>query len=610
MNADEVAEAAYRTMKAPSAARLLYDAAVQGAQGEERRALVAAATPADRAALVAYVERRAHWIGESPEYAATLHEREEWLAWIRRDPQTRVAALKRFYRNGHIAAFVDDWGMTSNPKLANSGRSVVIPFRLWPKQIELVNWMWRHFKASTPAVCAKAREVGASWIAMAFSASLCVLFDNIVIGCVAATEDKLDSTSDPNPILPKAREFLRNLPVEFSAAYDDTAATSTYLKIQFPATKSLIRGWTGETAGRGGRAALVIVDEAAFFLQPQALDGALSATTECRLDFSSANGTANPFFEKCTSGLFDTFWFRIDDDPRRGKEWQERKKLTLDPITWASEYEISFTASIESQLIEWAWIEAAIGLHERLGIPITGAIVAALDVSDQGRDRNSWVCRHGPLLQYLESWSGKGSDQHATCSRAFALCDEHGGIKDQIYDASSPGAGIEGAGRILNAQRTRRIKLRKFVGGSTDFPDPEKLALGTDRKVKDFFSNLKACAYWGLRQRFIESFKAHNGQPYDASAIICIDRKLPELPQLMNELAQIQRKANAADKLQIDKIGSGSRSPNHADSVAMLFGTRIKPPTKISDEALAWASRPRRPDDGSSFGGGFFQGVF
>jgi len=94
--------------------------------------------------------------------------------------------------------------------------------------------MWRHYRESTPAVCAKAREVGASWIAMAFSASLCALFDNIVVGVVASTEDKLDSTDDPSPTLPKAREFLRNLPPEFSGGYDDTMNTSTYLKIRFP----------------------------------------------------------------------------------------------------------------------------------------------------------------------------------------------------------------------------------------------------------------------------------------------------------------------------------------------------------------------------------------
>ena len=64
-----------------------------------------------------------------------------------------------------------------------------------------------------------------------------------------------------------------------------------------------------------------------------------------------------------------------------------------DPIVWASEYEIIFTACVDSQLIEWDWVKAAIGLREFLekrdGFKNTGGRRAALDVSDQGRDQNS-----------------------------------------------------------------------------------------------------------------------------------------------------------------------------------------------------------------------------
>jgi phage terminase large subunit len=601
VTADDLAALMYATMKAPGRERLLFDA-LQSAQADTRPALLAAASASDRAALMLYAQRRAHWVAESPEYAATLHEREDWLTWIRKDAPARVAALKRFYRNGHIADLIDDFGMTSNPKMANAGRAVSIPFKLWSRQRELVAWMWKHFKDSTPAVCAKAREVGASWIAMAFAASLCALFDSIVVGVVASDEAKLDGTDDPNPTLPKVREFLRNLPPEFSGGFDDSERTSTYLKIKLPTTGSIIRGWTGKSAGRGGRAALVVVDEAAFFENPTALDAALSAVTECRLDFSSANGTGNAFFDKVSNSAFDAFYFRIDDDPRRGKEWQAKKKLTIDPVLWASEYEISFTASVEAQLIEWKWVSAAIGLlallEQRDGFKNSTRRRAALDVSDQGRDKNCFVGMEGIELNFLELWSGAGSDQHETCRRAFELCDTHGRISDLIYDASSPGAGISGAARILNAGRRDRggngpIHLSKFVGGSTAFPNPEKLAHGTDRKCVDFFANLKAFAYWMLRQRFIESWKAFNGEKYDKSLIISIRPDLgPHLTLLQNELAQIQRAVSHTDKLVIDKAPHRQgqprpKSPNCADALAMLMGNAVRRPFNISDATLA-----------------------
>jgi phage terminase large subunit len=446
-------------------------------------------------------------------------------------------------------------------------------------------------------VCAKAREVGASWCAMAFAASICVLFKNVVVGVVASTEDKLDSQKDASPTLPKAREYIANLPEEFRAGFDGSVATAPYLKVVFPETRSLIRGWTGTTnQGRGARAAMVIVDESHFFENPYALDASLSAVTECRLDFSSANGTQGTFFEKVTSGNFDTFWFRIDDDPRHGKEWQEAKKRVTDPIVWASEYEINFTASVESQLIEWKWVQAAIGLldllEQRDGFINTGGYRAGLDVSDQGRDKNCFVSMYGIELRYLELWTGAGSDQHETCRRAFELCDTHGPVRDLIYDASSPGAGIAGAARILNNTRTSaRINLSKFIGGGTAFPSPESLARGTDRKCIDFFANLKAYAYWTLRQRFIEANKARNGEPYDASLIISINPQLPELSLLQNEFAQIQRGVSHTDKLVIDKAPSRpgkprAKSPNASDTVAMLMGLAVHRPMLISHEAM------------------------
>jgi phage terminase large subunit len=603
--ADELAAHMYADMKAPSFVRQLYDA-VQAAEGDARLALIKAAPAKLQRELAAYTQRRGQLVSEYGQHATTVQDREEWATWFRRDPKTRVAALKRHYRNGNIGLMIDDWGWTKNPKLANEGRSVTIPFRLWPKQFELIAWMWKHFKASTPAVCAKAREVGASWCAMAFAACLCVLFKDIVIGVVASTEDKLDSTKDPSPTLPKAREFLAGMPPELRAGYDDTIATASYLKVVCPETDSLIRGWTGTTdQGRGARAAVVLVDEAAFFENPHALDASLSAVTDCRLDFSSANGTGNPFFDKVDSGEFDTFWFTIEDDPRKNSEWIEAKKRVTDPVIWESEYKISFTASIESKLFEWKWVEAAVGLlpllEQRDGFKNTGGRRASLDVSDQGKDKNCLTISHGVLLQHLELWSGAGSDQHATCAHAFSVLDERGGIFELIYDASVAGAGIAGAARILNGSRKgKHIRLRDFVGGSTKFPNPTAMARGTDRSVEDFFQNLKAFAYWSLRQRFVESWNAFNGEPYDKSLVICIDPKLPHLNMLQNELAQIQRKYSATDKLVIDKAPERAgkpkaKSPNCADSLSMLMGGAITPSLKIGAILAAVQNAPPAP---------------
>ena len=599
--ADDLAAALYARMKLPSVARALYDA-VQAAPPAAAAGLVAAASSDLQRALAAYTQRRAQLVAEHTEYAQDVHDREEWQAWCDRDPKTRWGALKRHYRNGNIGLMIDDWGWTLNPKRANTGGSVRIPFRLWPRQFELIEWMWKHYRESTPAACAKAREVGASWLAMAFSACVCVLFKNVVVGVVASTEDKLDSNKDPSPTLPKAREFLMGIPEPLRAGFDNSISTAPYLKCIIPETGSLIRGWTGSgDQGRGARAAMVIIDEAAFFQDEQALDASLSAVSDCLMYFSSANGTAGGFFDKVSSGAFDTFWFRIDDDPRKTAEWKAAKKRVTDPVVWESEYNINFTASIDFQLFEWKWVEAAIGLLpllvERDGFRNPHVLRSALDVSDQGKDKNCLTIAHGVLVKFLSLWSGAGSTQHDTCAHAFTLLDEHG-VSELIYDASSPGAGIAGAAQVLNAQRDRHITIRRYVGGGRDFPNPEELARGTDRTCDDFFANVKAFAYWNLRQRFIESWKARNGEKYDADLVICLDPQLPQLSLLQNELAQIQRKMNATgDKLVIDKAPERAgkpraKSPNCADSLCMLMGLAVPAPLVFSEDVLAAISVP------------------
>ncbi len=579
--ADDAAAELYAQMKAPSPVRALYDS-VQAATDDEDTRIYEAASPELQRELTAYAQRREQLKQEHAEYAEDVHNREDWLAWCRRDPKTRWAAIKRHYRNGHIGQMIDDWGWTIAPSRARDELNVRVPFRLWPRQWELCDWLWKHFKTGKPGVIAKARDCGCSWMTMAFSACLCTLYKDLIIGVVASDEDKLDSSKDPNPTLPKAREFLMSCPPELRAGFDGTTDTAPNLKVVFPETGSLIRGWTGRgDQGRGARSALMLVDEAAFFVE--SVDAALSGISDCRIDLSSANGTAdqNNFFNKVESGDFDTFWFKISDDPRRTPEWIAEKKKTLDPVVWASEYEISFVASIDKQMFEWKWVEAAIGLlpllEQRDGFKNTGVRRAALDVSDQGKDKNCLTISQGVLLEYLELWSGAGSNQSETCAHAFAVLDERGGIGDLVYDASAVGAGIAGAALKLNSERQRQIYLRRFIGGSTDYPNPTALARGTDRTVESFFRNLKGFAYWTLRQRLLESWKAFNGEDYDKSLVLCIHPKLPHLDLLKNELSQIQRKYDAQDRLVINKAPERqgkprAKSPNCADSLSMLMG--------------------------------------
>ena len=91
------------------------------------------------------------------------------------------------------------------------------------------------------------------------------------------------------------------------------------------------------------------------------------------------------------------------------------------------------------------------------------------------------------------------------------------------------------------------------------------------RPNEDFFQNAKAQAWWTLRDRFFETFKARNGEAHDPDAIISLSPAIEELRELKSELSQVTYQHNQAGKVQVNKAPDGHASPNRADSVMIAF---------------------------------------
>lgn len=529
----------------------------------------------------------------NPDFTDIFRERAERLTWLRRNPDL-LPPLKRYYAE-HKAQFISDWAITVDPRVAAKKQSPVMPFVLFPKQVELMGWIEERFAALESGIVVKSRDVGASWIVMAWSCTSCLFQKDFMIGVGSAKEDKIDRSGDPDTLFYKARMFLQNLPIEFLGGWT-LAKHSAHLRLYFPETGSSITGEAGDNIGRGGRKAVYFVDEAAHVERPKLIDASLAATTDCRIDMSSVNTMANSFAEKAHSGMINRFDFGWRDDPRKDDAWYAAKTRALDPVIVAQEIDCNFNASAEGVIIPSAWVLASIGLHLKLGIKPTGQRRAALDVADQGRDKNALADRHGPVLLHCEMWSGRDSDLFATVSKAFSLCDERG-LRALEYDADGMGAGVRGDARVLNEKRTepkadRRpgthpISVVPFRGSGAVLW-PEKKCPRADVKNEDMFANYKAQSWWNLRLMFNESWKASKGEPYDPEMLICIDPDIPEVKsgRLGSELSQPVWKWLASGKRIVDKVPDDTMSPNLADSVMMCYSPR-KGALHFSDELLA-----------------------
>lgn len=527
----------------------------------------------------------------NPDYISVFRQRAERLARLRADPALLLQV--RVYYRTHLDDWINDWGITVDPRVASKGRSSVMPMILWPKQRAYIQWLFEGWKLNEAGVVVKSRDVGISWLAMAFSVGMAVFYDDVSIGFGSEKEDKVDRSGDPDCLFYKGRKFLEYLPPEFRSGWTLAKECSAHMRLAVPGTGSSITGEAGDNIGRGGRKSLYFVDESAHVPNPKSIDASLSATTDCRVDMSSVNGMNNSFAERAHNSNIRRFDFHWSDDPRKDAEWEAKKRAELDPVVFNAEYDCNFTASVEGVVIPAVWVASAVDAHKKLGLVPHGKREGAMDVADSGADANAFGVRHDFLLAHCESWRGTADlDIYHSVEKAFLLSDLHG-LDGFNYDADGLGAGVRGDARKLNERRQEQVPKVPVLAvhafrGSGEVFEPDRKVEGTERTADDFFENLKAQAWWMLRQRFqyvhrvMEAFKVGDVWEVDPGRFISIDSTFPECPRLRIELSQPVWATSKRGKVMVDKCPVGTKtevrnaikSPNLADTVMMLYAPR------------------------------------
>ena len=521
-----------------------------------------------------------------PDYKMVFDWRMENLNRIKKNPE-KLPGLKEYYKN-NIAQFIIDWGVTADPRNVERGLPAVVPFILFEKQEEWVHWFIETWKNREPGLTEKSRDLGLSWLAMAVSCSICLFNSDVVVGVGSRKEEYVDKKGDPKSLLFKARQFIENLPYTFRGDWD-ARKHSPYMRIEFPATNSIIAGEAGDNLGRGARTSFTIVDEFAFFPRPAIVDAALSQTTNCRHDISTPWGSSNSFARKRFGGHIKVFTFAWQDDPRKDQAWYEKQVHDIDdPVIVAQEIDLNYNASMEGIVIPAQWVQASIDAHLVLGVRPTGIRKLALDIADEGKDKNAACGRHGILLESLDEWSGKGSDIFETVEKAFLLCDTNQ-FSNVDYDADGLGAGVRGDARQINIKRRNsrqsEIKFNPFRGsgavvnptGSPFLNEGETKDFDKGRTNEDFFENAKAQAWWALRRRFQMTYRAVvEKQEYNPEDIISISSQIAEYKKLMIELSQPTWGQSKNGKLLVNKMPDGSKSPNKADAVMICYAPMPK----------------------------------
>ena len=338
------------------------------------------------------VELEFDW--KNPNYDAIFTERGERLKRIRSTPGM-LAGLKEHYKN-HPADFVSDWGMTFDPRQAEIGLPTVMPFVLFQKQREFIEWTRDRWLAREDGLAEKSRDMGVSWLCCGFAVWMWLFHPGTVIGFGSRKEEYVDKIGDPKSLFWKIRQFVSLLPVEFRPEGYNEKVHAPHMRVLNPENGSAIVGEAGANIGRGNRTAIYFKDESAFYEQAEAIDAALSQTSNCKIDVSTPNGNGNPFYRKRHGGRIPVFTFKWQDDPRKDKDWYAKQKATLDPVIVAQEIDIDYDASVGDAWVSGALIEGAQNIGPASIAPVEPWIVS-IDAAHYGDDESVIHSRRGRL---------------------------------------------------------------------------------------------------------------------------------------------------------------------------------------------------------------------
>jgi len=523
---------------------------------------------------------------------------------------TRTQGLQehaRAYYKSHLIEFIEDWCVTYDPRNAGTGVPTTMPFVMFPKQKQLANWIVDKIDGRENGLVEKSRDMGATWVCCAVSVWLWLYRDGASIGWGSRKELLVDRLGDPDSIFEKIRMIIRYLPEFIMPHGFNLRQHSGYMKLINPDTEATITGEAGDNIGRGGRKLIYFKDESAHYERAEAIEAALADNTNTQIDISSVHGTGNVFYRKRHSGYTDVFVMDWRDHPAKNQEWYDQRKAEagatgLDHI-FAQEVDRDYTAAIEGILIPAKYVKAAIDAHIKLGFAAEGTRAVGLDVADEGKDKNALCETHGPVVVHLDQWTT--GDTSKTGTRAFNYAIEHG-ADSLTYDSIGVGAGVKGKTRELLEESNAQIEIldskaaaRAQRAGKPPPPPTPPLALDVigfnagggvyrperryveGKKNKDMFANIKAQAWWIVRNRFYNTYMAVvEGAEYDPADMISLSSDMPLLHELVAELSRPKRDTDNAGKVKVESKKEmkkrGVPSPNLADALIMCYQPKKK----------------------------------
>jgi len=236
----------------------------------------------------------------------------------------------------------------------------------------------------------------------------------------------------------------------------------------------------------------------------------------------------------------------------------------------------------EAVIIKRSWVEAAIDLHKNVSFNMSGAKAVGYDVADSGDDKNATTVVDGSIIRACQEWKGDVNGLKKSADKARLIASKYNAkiIYDSIGVGAHTGATLQASGFNLFAG---------FNAGGKVFKPVKKY---NGIKQRDYFSNIKAQAWWLIADRFRNTYDyvVNGNTDYDSDELISIDSSIKNLEQLISELTVPRQDFDKAGRVKVeskdDLKARGVMSPNIADSCIMALSTQLVSSSKVEEVTI------------------------
>lgn len=357
---------------------------------------------------------------------------QEQLVMLRRERRARALWEKC---SKSCRFFITRYVRIQDKDAVTSRGDLVIPFAMWPAQVEAL----RVFLTERLVIALKARQLGLSWLALAYAVWRMLFFPGYSVILISKREE------DTKELVQRVGFILDHLPRWMIRSWQEAAgikkstgfdmddmpwpiydATVTSVTIYHPGqSPSVFQGMTAApSSGRSFTANLVILDEWAYHQFAVEIWDSVYPTVNRPtggqvIGISTADmGTLfEEIWNAAVNGENDFYplFLPWNADPRRTREWYEQTKRNM-PNTYRREYpatpEEAFTAGAGAFFPEW---DHSVHVINEPGWypPANWRIVGAYDPGYGSRACFKWyaIAPDGSAVCYREYYPTQTTDE-------------------------------------------------------------------------------------------------------------------------------------------------------------------------------------------------------